>query len=116
MAAKAWVGLAITESISLNFELSVSNKIFEYAAAGLPVIMSNIPEHRYLNSKYDFGIILPNDTAEEIAKAVLTLYNDPALYAKYSANAKILSREVNWDVEFQRLLEIEKKLHGGVMC
>ena len=48
-AAEAWVGVAITEAISLNFKLSVSNKLFEYAAAGLPVIMSDIPEHRYLN-------------------------------------------------------------------
>ena len=43
-ASKSHVGIAMTEAISINFKLSVSNKIFEYAAAGLPVIMSDIPE------------------------------------------------------------------------
>ena len=39
MASKSKVGVAITEGFCLNFQLSVSNKLFEYAAAGLPVIM-----------------------------------------------------------------------------
>ena len=43
LASKAHVGVAITEAICLNFKLSVSNKLFEYASAGLPVIMSDIP-------------------------------------------------------------------------
>ena len=110
MASHAWVGLAITEAISLNFKLSVSNKIFEYAAAGLPVIMSDIPEHRYLNEKYNFGIIIEKDTPEEIAKAVLALYNDKELYEKYAENSKKLSCEVNWDNEFDKLLTLEKNM------
>lgn len=110
MASHAWVGLAITEAISLNFKLSVSNKIFEYAAAGLPVIMSDIPEHRYLNGKYNFGIIIEKDTPEEIAKALLTLYNDKELYDKCAENSKKLSFEVNWDNEFGKLLYLEKEL------
>ncbi len=36
-ASKSHVGVAITLPICLNFKLSVSNKLFEYAAAGLPV-------------------------------------------------------------------------------
>ncbi len=109
-AAETFVGLAITEQISLNFKLSVSNKIFEYAAAGLPVIMSDIPEHRYLNEKYNFGIILPSDTPEELAKAVLKLYNDKNLYNIYAQNARKLSKEINWEKEFGRLLDLEKEL------
>ena len=41
-AAKSHVGVAVTVPLCLNFELSVSNKLFEYTAAGLPVIMSDI--------------------------------------------------------------------------
>ena len=105
IASKAWVGLAITEAISLNFKLSVSNKLFEYAAAGLPVIMSNIPEHRYLNDKYEFGIILSKDTPEEIVKAVLKLDSNPELYQRCVQNAHIMSEEVNWDKQFAYLLQ-----------
>lgn len=110
MAAASHVGVAITEPICLNFKLSVSNKLFEYAAAGLPVIMSDIPEHRYLNDKYDFGIIIPENTPEAFAEAVIRLYKDHELYDHLSKNALKLSEEVNWENEFERLLEAEREM------
>ena len=112
-ASKSAVGVAITENICINFELSVSNKIFEYAAAGLPVIMSDIPEHRYLNEKYNFGIILKENTPECLAEAAIRLYTDKELYNNCAANANKLSEEVNWENEFSRLIDIERKWVNG---
>lgn len=109
-AAKSHVGVAITLPICLNFKLSVSNKLFEYAAAGLPVIMSDIPEHRYLNDKYDFGLILEENTPQCFAQAVRRLREDAGLYERLQTNALRLSREVNWEREFSRLIQREKEL------
>lgn len=109
-ASLSHVGVAITEAICLNFKLSVSNKIFEYASAGLPVIMSDIPEHRYLNGKYNFGIVLKEDTPKAFAEALIKLYTDKELYNEYSQNAIRLSREVNWENEFKKLVCFEKKM------
>ena len=103
-AATASVGLAVTEPINLNFRLSVSNKLFEYASAGLPVIMSDIPEHRYLNDAYHFGVIMKENTPEELAKAVRMLYVDKDFYRKCTANARKLSEEINWENEFEKVL------------
>lgn len=110
MASRSHVGVAITEAICLNFKLSVSNKLFEYASAGLPVIMSDIPEHRYLNDKYEFGIIIPENTPKAFAEAVIKLYTDKELYARCAENAKKLSEEVNWENEFARLIEFERSI------
>ena len=110
MATKSRVGVAMTENICLNFALSVSNKLFEYAAAGLPVIMSNIPEHRYLNDKYKFGIVLIDDKPETFAAAVLKLYTDKEFYNTCAKNAVILADEINWENDFAKLLEIETNL------
>lgn len=109
-ASTSMAGVAITEVVCLNFELSVSNKLFEYAAAGLPVIMSDIPEHRYLNEKYNFGIILKQNTPEYFVEAVLKLYNDKVLYKTLSNNAILLSNEVNWENEFSKLIMFERKI------
>ncbi len=111
-ASASMVGLALTEPICLNFKLSVSNKLFEYASAGLPVIMSDIPEHRYLNNKYQFGVILPEDTPGELAKAVKRLYEDREFYETCRRNAVKMSQEVNWEREFGRLIALERKLVG----
>ncbi|MDO4618545.1 MAG: glycosyltransferase [Clostridia bacterium] len=111
-ASKSMVGLALTEPVCLNFKLSVSNKLFEYASAGLPVIMSDIPEHRYLNEKYSFGVVLKKDSPEELANAILKLYTDKEFYAECQQNAVDMSREVNWENEFKRLIELERNLVG----
>lgn len=113
-ASASMVGVAITEAICLNFKLSVSNKLFEYASAGLPVIMSDIPEHRYLNDKYNFGIIIPDNTPKSFTKAVIKLYTDKNLYKTCAENAVKLSQEVNWENEFNKLIETEKSLISGV--
>lgn len=112
-AAKSMVGVAITENTCLNFELSVSNKIFEYASAGLPVIMSDIPEHRYLNEKYKFGIILSENTPECFAEAAKKLYTDKDFYAVCAKNSVEMSEQINWENEFSRLLEIERTWVNG---
>lgn len=112
-ASIAYIGLAITEPISINFKLSVSNKIFEYAAAGLPVIMSDIPEHRYLNEKYNFGIVLEENTPECFAEAAIKLYTDKEFYDMCAENADRLSKEINWETEFSRLIEIERSWVNG---
>lgn len=109
-ASRSSVGVAITEPVSLNFKLSISNKIFEYAAAGLPVIMSDIPEHRYLNEKYDFGIVLEENTPRCLADAAIRLFTDNALYEKLKANALAMSRDLNWENEFERLIQAEIRL------
>ncbi len=112
-ASKSMVGVAITEAICLNFKLSVSNKLFEYASAGLPVIMSDIPEHRYLNDKYQFGVILSKNTPEAFAEAVIKLYTDKDFYNKCAENAKKLSDEVNWENEFSKLIHFERECCRG---
>lgn len=109
-ASHSAVGVAITEAICLNFKLSVSNKLFEYVSAGLPVIMSDIPEHRYLNTKYKFGIVLENDTPQAFADAVLKLYTDKEFYNSCAENAKKLSDEINWENEFGKLINEERNM------
>lgn len=103
-AAEACVGVAITEPICLNFKLSISNKLFEYIAAGLPVIMSDIPEHRYLNDKYQFGIVLSENTPIALAKAIIELYSNKAFYNLCAANSQKLANEINWENEFKKIV------------
>lgn len=110
MASHSMVGLAVTEPICLNFKLSVSNKLFEYASAGLPVIMSDIPEHRYLNDKYHFGVVIPQNTPEVLAKAVLQLYQDRTLYETLSKNACRMAEDLAWEKDFGRLIDAERKM------
>lgn len=110
-ASASHVGAVLTRPINLNFKLSVSNKVFEYAAAGLPVLLSDVPEHRYLNEKYDFGVILEEVTPEKIAEAVVMLCRDRETYDRLAENAKRMSEEMNWEAESKKLLEIYNSVY-----
>ena len=112
-ASKSMVGVAITLPICLNFKLSISNKLFEYVSAGLPVIMSDIPEHRYLNNKYNFGIVLEENTSKCFAEAVKKLYLDKDFYSECVKNTVKMSEEINWENEFDKLLKKEEGMFNG---
>ncbi len=104
-AAHSHVGVAVTLPVCLNFKLSVSNRLFEYAAAGIPVIMSDIPEHRYLNDKYHFGVIIENNTLESFINAVILLHSNKEFYQRCSENATRMAKEITWENEFRPLID-----------
>ena len=51
--------------------------------------------------------IIPENTPDEFAKAVIKLYSDKDFYDKCAENAKKLSDEVNWENEFGQLIKFE---------
>lgn len=111
-ASKSHVGVAVTLPVCLNFQLSVSNRLFEYAAAGLPVIMSDIPEHRLLNEQYRFGIVIEDNTLNSFEEAIIRLYSDKEFYRTCSENAKKMTEEITWEKQFSTLLEYLRREVG----
>lgn len=112
-ASSSHVGVVLTRPVNINFQLSVSNKVFEYAHAGLPEILSDVPEHRYLNDKYNFALLLQEVTPKTIARAIQELKDNPNLYATLSENAKYMSVEMNWENESRKLLDIYNRVCHG---
>ncbi len=109
-ASSSHLGAVLTEPINKNFIYTVSNKLFEYLNAGLPVILSDVPEHRYLNDKYGFGIIIDEVTPENIADAIKKVYLDKELYKGLCKNAKQTADILNWDTESKKLIDVYNRL------
>ena len=63
-----------------------------------------------MNEKYNFGVILKEDTPECLAEAVKMLYNDKDLYNTLKNNTEKLIADLNWESEFDKLLKREEKL------
>ena len=58
------------QNTCLNHYYCLPNKLFEYAMAGLPVIVSNMKEMRELVEKYDMGIVVIDDKIESMNNAI----------------------------------------------
>lgn len=73
------LGHALYDPIHVNNEYiaTASNKIMEYMAAGLPLLVSNTPGLRALVEMYGCGVTADEGSAENIARAVNAVLMSP---------------------------------------
>ncbi len=104
-AAKTSVGVVLTKPVSDNYKYTVSNKVFECIQARIPVILSDVPEHRYLNETYHIGIVVDDVTPQKIAEAILKMYNDHDFYDECLHNVDIAASILCWEKEGEKLID-----------
>lgn len=109
IARSADVGVATFQDIALSYRFSLPNKLFDYLAAGLPVVVSDLPEMRRLVIHYGVGMTCDPDNPISIAQAI-----DQVIIRKpeFAANALAASRELNWQAEKGRLLDVYRGLRA----
>lgn len=102
-AASAFdIGLFCLPTASLQNQLALPNKLFEYTMAGLALCVSAQPEMARMVQEHDLGVLIPSDTPEAIAAAITSL--DTAAIARYQANALRAAQALNWEHEAQTLV------------
>ena len=103
------LGFSLDKPHSLNYRLSLPNKIFDYIQAQTPVIASDIPEVKHIIQKYDIGLIINNHQPETIAKNIQAALQDKERYQKWQENLKFAADKLTWKNEKQILLELLRK-------
>jgi glycosyltransferase involved in cell wall biosynthesis len=99
----AALGVAPDRATPMN-DKSTMNKILEYMAYGLPVVLYDLTEGR--RSAGDAALYARNDDPEDFAQKVLTLLDSESLRAELGARGRKRIEEVlNWDIEKKALLE-----------
>lgn len=88
-----------------NHTHSQPNKMFEYMAAGLPVIASNFPLWEEIIDKNKCGICVNPENPEEIAGAISFLFENPSVAKKMGENGKeAVLNKYNWELESNKLI------------
>jgi glycosyltransferase involved in cell wall biosynthesis len=101
--ADADMGLVLIQPICLSYELSLPNKLFEYVAAGLPVVASDLPVLGPLVRDEEIGEVVPPGDIDALAQAVRRLA-DPARNAEVRERVRSFGEHTTWARE-RRLLE-----------
>lgn len=98
------IGLLLLQPIAGYLE-SYPIKLFEYMAAGLPVIASDFPVWRDIIEKYQCGILLdPNDT-QSIANSIEYLITHPDEAEAMGKNGQRACEKLfNWNSEAEKLV------------
>ncbi len=104
------IGLVLLHPIE-NYLLAWPVKLFEYMAAGLPVITSDFPLWREIVEGAGCGICVNPLDERQIVEAIQRLMNEPALCTEMGERGRKAAREkYNWESQKKNLLQLYEEL------
>ena len=110
LLARAHVGVAVLHP-EPNYTGSLPTKLFEYMAAGLPVVASNFPLWREIVEGNRCGICVDPLNPKEIAQAIEYLITHPEEARKMGENGRrAVDEKYNWEKEGEKLLKLYEEL------
>jgi glycosyltransferase involved in cell wall biosynthesis len=102
------IGMCIEKDTNLNYHYSLPNKLFDYIAAGIPVVVSDLPETRKIVIESGCGITLSSVTPEQISYTFCELIKNPDKLAMFKLKAIKASEKLNWENESLKVEEFYK--------
>jgi glycosyltransferase involved in cell wall biosynthesis len=94
----ATAGLALIQPTCLSYELSLPNKIFEYALAGLPVLVSDLPVMGAFVEEHRLGLLARPEDPSDVAAKLAELMR-PDRNRELRAGVAEAAAELSWDRE-----------------
>src|SRR5262249_54974181 len=104
-----WTLLA---NVGLNFKFSLPNKVFEYLAAGVPLLGADLPEVRRLVDRYRVGLCFDPECPRSIADAI-NRFTDDDFLRTCRANIAGALEDLRADREWDKLAELYCSLREG---
>jgi len=104
------VGVCLVLPIDKIHQMAFPRKLFEYMAAGLPVIGCNVPDIERVLRQEACGLIVDPYSPDNIAKAIVTLAKDKQLRQWMAENARQGAQRYQWGTEASKLLQLYSHL------
>jgi glycosyltransferase involved in cell wall biosynthesis len=96
----AHVGVNLVLPVDDLHYLAQPRKLYEYFAAGLPVIVSDVPTLRRVVRQHDCGLVLDAYDVAGFADAIVCLARDQQLRERMGLNARRATElEFNWETQ-----------------
>lgn len=102
-------GLSLDKPLHENYRLSLPNKLFDYIHAGVPVLVSALPELERIIHTYQVGWIIDEITPKKVA-AAMKMAIASSDRAQFKTNCFIATEELNWEKEEEVLRSIYTSL------
>lgn len=110
--ARSSIGMSTILNVGQYASLdNFPTKVYEYMAAGLPVIVSDYPFMRRSVQQDDFGIAVDPADVQAVAQAIRAILSDPQRAQQMGENGRqAVLQKYNWDIELKKLLELYDSL------
>jgi glycosyltransferase involved in cell wall biosynthesis len=95
-----------------HWNYTIQNKLFDYMAAGLPVVVSSMPPAARIVTESGTGCVFRDREPATLRQVLLSL-GDPGLRARFGAAGRnAVSATYNWTLDANRLLESVTRTAG----
>lgn len=107
---QAKIGLVVLHP-TLAYKEAYAVKMFEYMAAGIPVICSDFPLWKSIIDPINCGISVKPKDQKELEKAILYLLENPSISKEMGERGRLaILNKYNWESQVQNLENLYKNL------
>lgn len=108
--AGADLGVIPYRPIDENHLYCSPNKFFEYVLAGVPVVTEDLPFFQLMKERYGVVHIADMSTPEGFGRTVKKIFSDVSLLEEMKLCCLEAAKDLNWDAEGKKLVEIYKMI------
>jgi glycosyltransferase involved in cell wall biosynthesis len=105
---KAALGMSLEADKGASYHFALPNKLFDYIQAGVPVLVSALPEMQRIVDTYRVGESLSpaERSPEQLADRIKGICENVDKYSAYLTNCQYAAKLLNWENEKTRLKEV----------
>ncbi len=109
--AEADVGLCPLRSGYINNEVALANKLFEYAYAGVPVVVSDLPAQGPFIREHGYGEVFDIDDRDDLRRAIMAVLEDRDGYV--AAITPEVLEVCSWERQAEVLVDLLDRCVGS---
>lgn len=106
--SSADIGVSLIENTCLSYYYCMPNKLFEYAMAGLPIIVSNMKDMSEIVNKNHMGMVIEDFSPTGINSAINSLLQQD--FQTLKSNAYITACNNSWEIQENKMLSAYKTM------
>ena len=105
----AELGFCLDKDTNLNYRFSLPNKLFDFIQAGVPIVVSHLPEIEKIIRRYDVGLFIEDHKPATIAATIREALLSEARRGQWQRNLALAAQDLCWENEEKKLLEIYRR-------
>ncbi len=110
LTASADAGVIPYQSTCLNNHYCTPNKLFEFIAAGLPILATDLPEIGRIVTGHAIGLVGDTGSPRKLAALMDDFFSDAQRLASWRAQVLVARQVICWEQEEKKLAEIYEAL------